>query len=325
MTPAGPALVASFTATPDHVTVGKSVRLDASGSRDSGGAIVSHVWDLDGNGTYETDSAGRSVVTLRPTRPGTVRVGLRVVDDRGASADTTVAVTATPQRDPAGGPAAGASGPGSTVPDPSTAGPAPGPPAAAAHSHRRAHRTHKARKVHKPAAVAAGDPGVTIKNFAFSPGSISISVGDTVTWTNQDSVSGGHTATANDGSFNTGVLKQGQSASHTFTKAGTFAYICAVHPFMKGTIVVTGAAAPTGSSGGSGGGGGGGSSPGSTPHGAGTSSGTSGTTGTTGQSAGTAPDTGSGLPHTGLQLLSVALVGAAMVAGGGLLRRLVRS
>jgi plastocyanin len=321
MTPAnnGPTLVASFTATPNPVAVGKRVRLDSSGSSDTGGAIVRHLWDLDGNGTYETDSSNRSVVSLRPTRPGTVRVGLRVVDDRGATADTTVAVTATPQRDPAGGPAAGASGPGSTVPDPKAGSHAPAPPAAAAPRRvRKAHKTHRP-PARRPAAVAAGDPSVTIKSFAFHPGTISISVGDTVSWTNQDSVSGGHTATANDGSFNTGVLNQGQSASHTFTKAGTFAYICAIHPFMKGTIVVAAAAAPsTGSSGsgGSGGGSGGGGS--SSGNGAGTSG---STTGSTGQSSATTGATGSGLPHTGLQLGSVFLVAAAMLLGGGLLRR----
>src|SRR5207248_692552 len=316
--------VASFTATPNPVAVGKRVRLDSSGSSGAGGAIVRHLWDLDGNGTYETDSASRSVVSLQRARPGTVRVGLRVVDDRGATADTTVAGTATPQRDPAGGPAAGASGPGSTVPDPKAGGHAPAPPAAAAP--RRAHRARKAhrRLAHKPAAVAAGDPSVTIKSFAFHPGSISISVGDTVTWSNQDSVAAGHTATAGDGSFNTGVLKQGQSASHTFTKAGTFAYICAVHPFMKGTIVVNGAAAPSTGGGSGSGNSGGGSGGGGSSGGQSAGSGTSGSTGSTGQGAATTPATGSGLPQTGLQLGGVFLVAAAMLLGGGLLRRLVR-
>ena len=86
------------------------------------------------------------------------------------------------------------------------------------------------------ARAAAGDPADTISDFKFTPGSLTIHVGDTVTWTNNGPTD--HTATANDGSFNTGTLKKGQSASHTFTKAGTFAYICSIHPFMKGTIVV---------------------------------------------------------------------------------------
>jgi hypothetical protein len=80
---------------------------------------------------------------------------------------------------------------------------------------------------------------VTIADFNFTPDSITIHVGDTVTWTNKGPSA--HTATAQDGSFNTGVLAKGASASHTFTQAGTFTYICQIHPFMHGTIVVLGA------------------------------------------------------------------------------------
>jgi len=85
-------------------------------------------------------------------------------------------------------------------------------------------------------AHAANDTSVTISDFKFTPASITIHVGDTVTWTNNGPSA--HTATANDGSFNTGVLQKGHSASHTFTTAGTFTYICQIHPFMHGTIVV---------------------------------------------------------------------------------------
>jgi hypothetical protein len=85
-------------------------------------------------------------------------------------------------------------------------------------------------------AHAAGDPAATISDFQFSPSTTTIHVGETVTWTNNGPSL--HTATAKDGSFNTGTLKKGASASHTFTQAGTFPYICAIHPFMHGTIVV---------------------------------------------------------------------------------------
>jgi len=78
---------------------------------------------------------------------------------------------------------------------------------------------------------------VTIQNMAFSPASLTIKVGDKVTWTNQDSV--GHSATADDNSFDTGVIAQGQSGSNTFSKAGTYTYHCSVHPSMHGTIIVT--------------------------------------------------------------------------------------
>ena len=77
---------------------------------------------------------------------------------------------------------------------------------------------------------------MTISDFQFTPATITIHVGDTVTWTNHGPSA--HTATANNGSFNTGVLQKGHSASHTFTTAGTFAYICQIHPFMHGTVVV---------------------------------------------------------------------------------------
>jgi plastocyanin len=77
---------------------------------------------------------------------------------------------------------------------------------------------------------------VTIADFAFSPASLTINVGDTVTWTNNDSAT--HTATATDGSFDTGELAQGASGSVTFDTAGTFNYICSIHPQMTGTIIV---------------------------------------------------------------------------------------
>ena len=85
-------------------------------------------------------------------------------------------------------------------------------------------------------AHTASDATVTIADFQFTPATITIHVGDTVTWVNNGPSA--HTATANDGSFNTGVLQKGHSASHTFTTAGTFTYICMIHPFMHGTVVV---------------------------------------------------------------------------------------
>ncbi len=84
--------------------------------------------------------------------------------------------------------------------------------------------------------VMVGANSVEIKNFAYSPGSLHVKVGDTVTWTNKDAA--GHSATADDGTFDTGVLGQGESGSFTFTKAGTFSYHCLPHPSIKGTIVV---------------------------------------------------------------------------------------
>ena len=94
-----------------------------------------------------------------------------------------------------------------------------------------------------PAATASASASVTIHDFAFGPGSISVAVGSTVTWTNQDSVS--HTVTADDGSFDSGRLAQGATFSQTFDTPGTYTYHCAIHPSMTGTITVEAGPAPS--------------------------------------------------------------------------------
>ena len=76
----------------------------------------------------------------------------------------------------------------------------------------------------RAAHVAGDDPSDTISDFKFTPATITIHAGDTITWTNVGPTE--HTATASNGSFNTGILKKGRSASHTFTQPGTYAYIC---------------------------------------------------------------------------------------------------
>jgi plastocyanin len=86
------------------------------------------------------------------------------------------------------------------------------------------------------AVAVAATRAVAISGFAFSPATVTINVGDRVTWTNSDAVA--HTATATGGAFDTGDIGQGQSASVRFTKAGTYAYYCTPHPSMTGTIRV---------------------------------------------------------------------------------------
>ena len=83
---------------------------------------------------------------------------------------------------------------------------------------------------------AGGGTVVPIAQFAFDPASISVAVGTTVTWINNDTVP--HTVTATDGSFNSGNLNPGESFSFTFESAGTFDYICNYHPNMTGTVIV---------------------------------------------------------------------------------------
>jgi plastocyanin len=99
----------------------------------------------------------------------------------------------------------------------------------------------------KRRAHAAGDPTDVISDFKFAPGTITVHVGDTITWVNNGPTE--HSATANDKSFDTGLLPKGASASHTFTQSGTFAYICKIHPFMHGTVVVLASTTTTPSTG----------------------------------------------------------------------------
>ena len=87
---------------------------------------------------------------------------------------------------------------------------------------------------------------VEVVDFAFAPAELTITAGETVTFTNLDAVA--HTATAIDGSWDTGLLDQNQSASITFTAAGTYDYLCTPHPSMTGRIIVVAASQPGGGS-----------------------------------------------------------------------------
>ena len=77
---------------------------------------------------------------------------------------------------------------------------------------------------------------IDISGMAFSPNTLTISVGDTVTWTNQDGAP--HSATGDNGEFDSGTLNNGQNFSFTFTAAGTYTYHCSVHNGMTATIIV---------------------------------------------------------------------------------------
>ncbi len=83
---------------------------------------------------------------------------------------------------------------------------------------------------------AAGRQTVEIKGMQFSPAEVTIHRGDTLTWHNADEQD--HTATAIDGSFDSGRIGAGESFSFTFKKAGQFKYGCAYHPRMKGVVMV---------------------------------------------------------------------------------------
>jgi plastocyanin len=163
-------------------------------------------------------------------------------------------------------------------------------------------------RVRHTTAHAASDMTVTIADFQFTPASITIHVGDTVTWTNHGPSA--HTATANNGSFNTGVLQKGQSASHTFNTPGTFTYICSIHPFMHGTVVVlanktTPATTPTST----------------TP--TTTTAATTKTPAST-QSTTAAQSTGNTLPMTGFALTGTVLAGFLLTGVGLAIRKKIR-
>jgi len=83
--------------------------------------------------------------------------------------------------------------------------------------------------------TSANTTAVSIVNFSFNPATITVNKGDTVVWTNNDSV---NHQIAGDGGLGGPVMNKGQTYSFTFNTAGTFNYHCAIHPSMKGIVVV---------------------------------------------------------------------------------------
>lgn len=78
---------------------------------------------------------------------------------------------------------------------------------------------------------------MTIRGFAFDPAELTVTVGSTVTWTNEDGAA--HTTTSDDGLWDSGRLGQGGTYGRVFDQAGGFSNYCAIHRSMRGTIVVT--------------------------------------------------------------------------------------
>jgi plastocyanin len=81
---------------------------------------------------------------------------------------------------------------------------------------------------------AAND--VSIKNFSFGPTAITVAAGTTVNWHNNDGEP--HTVVSADGLFRSAALDTGETFSFKFTKAGTFKYVCTIHPRMVATVTV---------------------------------------------------------------------------------------
>jgi plastocyanin len=92
-------------------------------------------------------------------------------------------------------------------------------------------RTAPARTTTRPAVV-----NIVMRNSTFVPGRVQIAAGTTVVWKNDDQLI--HTVTANDKSFDSGLMEPGKTYRRTFDRPGTYAYYCMPHPFMKGVVVV---------------------------------------------------------------------------------------
>jgi plastocyanin len=82
-----------------------------------------------------------------------------------------------------------------------------------------------------------GGTPVDISDFKFNPATLTVPVGTTVVWTNNDEEP--HTIAAKDGSFRSPGMDTHGTYSYTFATPGSFEYICSIHPFMAGTVVVT--------------------------------------------------------------------------------------
>lgn len=206
---------------------------------------------------------------------------ISAAQDVGTTTDTTAATTTPTTTTTAATP-----DPVAPATDPTTTTSSSAPPPVSV--------SGPSRKAHSSASTS-----VTMGDYFFSAAAVTVSVGDTVTWHNSGQAP--HNATGNNGTFSTGTIDPGSSASHTFNSAGTFSYICTIHPNMTGTVRVLSSS--------SGGGGGGASSSGS---------------GTSESSAVASPDaagTSTTLPMTGMAVGALALVGAALLASGLIVRR----
>lgn len=87
-----------------------------------------------------------------------------------------------------------------------------------------------------PSGEAAKSEKVQIVEFSYEPDPVVVQAGGKVIWQNEDTAP--HTATADDGSFDTGIVEKGKLGSATFKEPGTFTYFCEVHPTMHGTVEV---------------------------------------------------------------------------------------
>ena len=217
-------------------------------------------------------------------------------EEPAPATETAAAEPAPPEPAPAE-PAPAQAAPAEPAPaEPAPAEPAPAPPEPQLLADERDEADSP-----EPKAVAAASGSVAIADFSFAPATITINQGDTVTWTNNGPTP--HSATADNGSFDTGIFPAGQSRTHTFNEAGSFQYFCTPHPDMRGTVVVQAS-----------------QSGGDTPTSSDDTGGTDGTDGT--GTAGAEADGGPALPNSGADAGALLLLGALMLLlGVGMQRR----
>ena len=110
-------------------------------------------------------------------------------------------------------------------------------PGMAGHGSSNAPATSSASTTASGQSPTRAGPAVNIKDFKFDPATLTVPVGTTVTWTNQDEEP--HSVVAKDGSFHSPGLDTRGTYSFTFNSPGTFDYVCGIHPFMTATVVVT--------------------------------------------------------------------------------------
>jgi plastocyanin len=307
--PSQPRAPLKLSALPESPTAGQPVRLSVL---NPASASAVYRWQLIGSIASPAQVSSEPQVTMQFAGTGIQRVGVTVTVGH-VTQQATISILVRPQ-------VAGPPKPVRRLADRAAHGRStPLRPAVAHAVHKRSApvRPVADHVSPRPAAHAAADPGVTIADFNFNAATVTIHTGETITWTNDGPSS--HTATASNGSFNTGILKKGASASHTFTQPGTYSYICQIHPFMHGTVVVLAAAvtpttstpttstpaAPTGAPAS------GSSTPPATP--------------TAPATAAVPQASGPTLPRTGLNVAAGALCGLLLVGLGVTLRRGVLS
>lgn len=96
-----------------------------------------------------------------------------------------------------------------------------------------------------PGQASAASYRVAMQGYAFSPGSLTVHVGDSVTWTNGDTAPHDVKTTSGPVAIHSPMLDKGQSWTYTFTAAGSYGYYCTVHPDMTARITVLAAPKPT--------------------------------------------------------------------------------